>query len=171
MKIPGPDHPITITGNPRRVRALFEGHVIAETRAALTLQEANYPPVQYFPRADVAMEFLGRTTHTSHCPYKGDASYFTISRDGRVAENKVWVYEEPYDAVAAIRGHLAFYPDAVEIVEIDDGETADTLRDIIEHTDSGSGQSQLERWPATATVPHPEAAPGVAAPFKETGSI
>ena len=76
----------------------------------------------------------------------------------------------PYDAVAAIRGHLAFYPDAVEIVEIDDGEDADTIRDIIEHTDSGSGRSQLETWPATATVPHSEPA-AVAVPFKETGSI
>ena len=104
MKIPGPDHPITITANPKRVRALFEGHEIADSGAALTLQEANYPPVQYFPRADVAMDFLGRTPRSTHCPYKGDAAYFTIARDGVVAENKVWTYEEPYEAVAAIRG-------------------------------------------------------------------
>jgi uncharacterized protein (DUF427 family) len=161
MKIPGPDHPITITANPKRVRALFEGHEIADSGAALTLQEANYPPVQYFPRADVAMDFLGRTPRSTHCPYKGDAAYFTIARDGVVAENKVWTYEEPYEAVAAIRGYLAFYADAVEIVESDDGETADTIRDIIEHTDSGSGQSQLDRWPATATVPPARAGVGV----------
>jgi len=153
MKIPGPDHPITITANPKRVRALFEGHEIADSRAALTLQEANYPPVQYFPRADVAMEFLGRTAHSTHCPYKGDAAYFTITRDGKIAENKVWTYEEPYDAVGVIRGYVAFYADAVEVVEADDGGDADAIRDAIEHTDSGSGQSQLERWPATATVP------------------
>ena len=170
MKIPGPDHPNTITANPKRVRALFQGHVIADSRAALTLQEANYPPVQYFPRSDVAMEFLGRTAHSTHCPYKGDAAYFTITRDGQIAENKVWTYEEPYDSVGVIRGHVAFYADAVEVVESDDGEDADTIRDIVEHTDSGSGQSQLERWPATATVPAPQPA-DIEVPFKDSGAL
>jgi uncharacterized protein (DUF427 family) len=151
MKIPGADHPITIKANLKRVRALFGGHAIADTRAALTLQEASYPAVQYFPRADVAMEFLGRTAHSTHCPYKGDASYFTITRDGRIAENKVWTYEEPYPAMELIRGYVAFYADAVEITEADDGD--DRIRDIVEHTDSGSGSSQLETWPATEPNP------------------
>ena len=170
MKIPGPDHPITVTANPKRVRALFEGHVIADSRAALTLREAGYKPVQYFPRADVDMAFLGRTAHSTHCPYKGDAAYFTINRDGRIAENKVWTYEEPYDAVGVIRGHLAFYPDTVEVVEADDSEDADWVRDVIEHTDSGSGGSQLERWPATATVP-PAQPTDIELPFKDSGAL
>ena len=170
MKIPGPDHPITITANPKRVRALFEGHEIADTRAALTLKEAAYKPVQYFPREDVAMDFLSRTAHTTHCPYKGDATYFTIARDGRIAENRVWTYEEPYEAMGLIRGYVAFYPDAVQIVETDDGGDADAIRDIIEHTDSGSGASQLARWPATA--PNPPARPtDIDLPFKDTGAI
>ena len=170
MKIPGPDHPITITANPRRVRALFNGHVIADTRAALTLKEAAYKPVQYFPRGDVDMAFLGRTAHSTHCPYKGDAAYFSIARDGRVAENKVWTYEEPFDAVAVIRGYLAFYPDTVELVEADNGEDLNAIRDAIEHTDSGSGQSQLDRWPATAIVPAPQ--PTVFdRSFKDSGAV
>jgi uncharacterized protein (DUF427 family) len=148
MKIPGPDHPITIKANQNRVRALFGGHVIADTRAALTLTEAAYKPVQYFPREDVEMEVLGRTDHHSYCPYKGEASYFTIARDGEVAENKVWTYEEPYPAMAQIRGYVAFYPDAVEVVEEAGGAGSDAIRDAIEHTDSGAGASQLERWPA-----------------------
>jgi uncharacterized protein (DUF427 family) len=170
MKIPGPDHPITITANPKRVRALFQGHVIADSGGALTLQEAGYKPVQYFPRDDVDMAFLSRTSHSTHCPYKGDASYFTISRDGKIAENKVWSYEEPYDAVGVIRGHLAFYPDTVEVVEAGDGGGADAIRDIVEHTDSGSGQSQLERWPATATVPSAQPA-DIDLPFKDSGAL
>ena len=153
MKILGPDHPITIKANPARVRALFGGHVIADTRAALTVQEASYPAVQYFPRADVAMAFLGRTAHATHCPYKGDASYFTITRDGQIAENKVWTYEEPYPAMELIRDYVAFYSDTVEITEADDGDSDDRIRDIIEHTDSGSGGSQLETWPATEPNP------------------
>src|ERR1700722_18221471 len=98
MKIPGPDHPITITENPKRVRALYQGHVIAETDHALALKEASYPVVQYFPREDVAMAFMSRTDRSTNCPYKGDAAYYSISRDGAVAENAVWTYEDPYPA-------------------------------------------------------------------------
>ena len=153
MKIPGPDHPITITLNPKRVRALYQGHVIAETDRALALKEASYPAVQYFPREDVAMEFLSRTDHGTHCPYKGDASYYTVARDGEIAENAVWTYESPYPAMEQIRGFVAFYPNKVEIQEVDDSVSAEAIRDVIEHTDSGSGQSQLDRWPANVSQP------------------
>lgn len=118
MKLPGPDHPITITPTPRRVRVLFNGEVVAETTRALTLQEASYPAVQYIPREDARMALLARTPRSTHCPYKGDASYFSIAAGGRQAENAVWSYESPYPAMAEIEGHLAFYPDRVDAIEI-----------------------------------------------------
>jgi len=118
MKIPGPDHPITITPNPTRVRVTADGKVIAETVRALVLQEASYPPVQYIPRADADMTLLSATARQTHCPYKGDAGYFTIHADSGALDNAVWTYEAPYDAVKAIAGHLAFYPDRVKIEEL-----------------------------------------------------
>lgn len=115
IKIPGPDHPITITRNPSRVLVEVGGKVLADTRDALTLQEANYPPVQYIPRRDVDMARLSRTDHSTHCPYKGDASYYSIPEAGERAVNAVWTYETPHEAVAEIKDHLAFYPDRVMI--------------------------------------------------------
>ena len=117
MKLPGPDHPISITHNKNRVRVTFGGVVIADTTRALTLQEASYPPVQYIPRQDAKMDLLKPTTNASHCPYKGDASYFSISAGGKVAENAVWSYAAPYPAMAEIAGHLAFYPNRVDKIE------------------------------------------------------
>lgn len=118
MKIPGPDHPITITSNPNRVRVLAGGTPVADTADALTLREANYPAVQYIPRADADMALLTRTAHVTHCPYKGDANYFSISVGGKTLENAIWTYEHPFDAVSQIAGHLAFYPDKVTIEEV-----------------------------------------------------
>ncbi len=118
MKLPGPDHPITITANPRRVRVSAGGVVIAETADALTLKEANYPAVQYVPREDANMKLLKRTERVTHCPYKGDANYFSIEADGKTVENAIWTYENPFPAVAEISGRLAFYPDKVKIEEI-----------------------------------------------------
>jgi uncharacterized protein (DUF427 family) len=117
MKLPGPDHPITITPSQRRVRVTFGGRVIAESARALTLKEASYPAVQYIPRNDADMALFARTTHTTHCPYKGDASYYTLSVNGRTVENAVWSYEEPYPAMAEIKGYLAFYPNRVDKIE------------------------------------------------------
>jgi uncharacterized protein (DUF427 family) len=117
MKLPGPDHPITITRNSKRVRVTFAGRVIADTKNALTLKEASYKPALYIPRADTEMTLLAATDHRTHCSYKGDASYFTISVDGRSAENAVWSYEQPYPAMAEIKEHLAFYPDRVDKIE------------------------------------------------------
>jgi uncharacterized protein (DUF427 family) len=117
MKTPGPDHPITVKSNAKRVRITLGGAVIADTTHALTLQEASYPPVQYIPRADTDMSLLTPTTNSTHCPYKGDASYFSIKAGGKSAENAVWSYEQPYSAVAEIAGHLAFYPNRVDEIE------------------------------------------------------
>lgn len=118
MKLPGPDHPISITPTPGKVRVLLGGQVVAETTRAVTLQEASYPAVQYIPRADADMALLERTPRSTHCPYKGDASYYSIAAGGKRAENAVWSYETPFPAMAAIEGHLAFYPDRVDAIEI-----------------------------------------------------
>ena len=117
MKLPGPDHPISITRNGMHVRVTFAGKVIADTTRALSLKEASYPSVNYIPRADADMSALQRTDHASHCPYKGDASYFTIVADGRTADNAVWSYEQPFPAMAEIKDHLAFYPNRVDKIE------------------------------------------------------
>jgi uncharacterized protein (DUF427 family) len=149
MKIPGPDHPITVTANPRRIQALYNGHTIADTRKALTLKEASYRPVIYFPREDVDMAFLTRTDLSTYCPYKGDASYYSVLMDGRLAENAVWTYETPYPAMETIRDLVAFYPNQVEIREVGEASDADAVREAILHTDDGAGQSQREHWPPT----------------------
>lgn len=96
----------------RRVRVTFNGELIADSRDAVLLEEANYPPVYYLPRKDVKMERLIRTSHTTHCPHKGDATYYSIC-NGQTARNAVWSYEQPKDEVAVIRELLAFYPDKV----------------------------------------------------------
>lgn len=117
MKGPGPDRPITIERTVKRVRVSFASKVIADSRRVLTLNEAGYNPVHYIPRADIDMRLLHATTHHTHCPYKGDASYFTISANGRSADNAVWSYERPFPAVAVIKDHLAFYPSRVDKIE------------------------------------------------------
>jgi uncharacterized protein (DUF427 family) len=117
MKIPGPDHPITIEPNRKRVRVVFNGRVVADTTRALTLKEASLRPVQYIPREDADMRLLVRSTHATHCPYKGDAAYYGLSVDGRTTENAVWTYEAPYPAMAPIKDHLAFYPARVDRIE------------------------------------------------------
>jgi uncharacterized protein (DUF427 family) len=117
MRQPGPDHPITVTPNPARLVIRIGGRTIADTRAALTLREASYPPVQYVPRQDVDMSLLERTSHTTYCPYKGDCSYYSIPSGGERSVNAVWTYETPYEAVAGIKDHLAFYPNRVDSIE------------------------------------------------------
>jgi uncharacterized protein (DUF427 family) len=118
MKLPGPDHPITITQNPRRIRVTAGDIVIAESAKALTLKEAKYPAVQYLPREDANMALLERTERTTHCPYKGDASYYSIKADGKTLDNAIWTYETPFPAMTEITDHLAFYPDKVKIEEV-----------------------------------------------------
>jgi uncharacterized protein (DUF427 family) len=117
IKIPGPDHPITIEPNPGRVVVTLGGRVIADTRAALTLREANYPPVQYIPRKDVDMAALIHSATATYCPYKGEAAYFSIPAGGDRSVDAIWTYEAPYGAVAEIKNHLAFYPDRIDAIE------------------------------------------------------
>jgi uncharacterized protein (DUF427 family) len=118
MKIPGPDHPITLERARRRWQVTFAGQRIADSAEAIVMHEAHYSARVYFPRADVAMQHLVRTDHQTHCPYKGDAAYYAVSIDGQVADNAVWTYEQPYPAMAAIEGMLSFYPDKVEVSEL-----------------------------------------------------
>ncbi|MDB5922769.1 MAG: hypothetical protein JWN13_1705 [Betaproteobacteria bacterium] len=117
IKIAGPDHPITITPTKGRVTVTVNGRRIADTREALTLKEAAYPAVQYIPRKDIDMTQLQRTSHQTYCPYKGDCAYYSIPVGGDRSVNAVWTYEAPYAAVAAIKDHVAFYPDRVDAIE------------------------------------------------------
>ena len=162
MKSPGPDHPITITPAAKRWRAKFVGHVIADTADAVILKESTYPPVVYFPRDDVDMDYMRRTDRSTHCPYKGDASYFTVLMDGEFAENAVWSYEQPFPAMTQIENRLAFYTDKIEVYELDDAAVnphpneaapAANVDAVVQHTDSGSGASQREHWPANVSTP------------------
>jgi len=117
MKIPRPDHPISIEANPSRITVTVGGKVIANSRDALTLHEADYPAVQYFPRRDVDMDALVRSEHASYCPYKGDASYYSIPAGGDRSLNAVWTYETPHEAMSQIKEYLAFYPDRVDKIQ------------------------------------------------------
>jgi uncharacterized protein (DUF427 family) len=117
IKIPGPDHPITVEPNSNRVKVTLGGKVIADTTNALTLREAGYPAVHYIPRKDVDMTAVNRTDTQTYCPYKGEASYFSIPAGGARSVDAIWSYETPYDSVSAIKDHLAFYPDRVDAIE------------------------------------------------------
>ena len=114
-----PEHRIETHPASARVRVTYQGEVIADTRDALEMHESMgegkktaAPVVYYIPRKDVKMDRLARTEHRTHCPFKGDASYFSLV-DG--PENGVWSYEAPYDEMLAIKERLAFYPDKFEI--------------------------------------------------------
>jgi uncharacterized protein (DUF427 family) len=117
IKIPGPDHPITIEPNSNRIVVSVAGRTIADTRRALTLREASYPPVLYVPRQDVDMALLVRTDHATYCPYKGDCSYYSIPAGAERSVNAVWTYETPFPAVGSIKEYLAFYPNRIDAIE------------------------------------------------------
>lgn len=112
---PGPDHPISITPHEGRVTVRLGERVLVDTERALELREASYPPVLYVPREDADADAFSSSTTQTYCPYKGDASYLSIRGEDGELSDAVWSYEEPYDAVAPIAGHLAFYPDRVTI--------------------------------------------------------
>jgi uncharacterized protein (DUF427 family) len=114
------DHPITITAAPYRVRVTFAGRVVADTRRALSLAEASYAPVMYIPREDVDLTACERTDHKTRCPYKGEASYYSIRAGDRTAQNALWSYEQPLEPVSAIAGYMAFYPNRVELEQLPD---------------------------------------------------
>jgi uncharacterized protein (DUF427 family) len=112
-----PDHPIAIGPADCRIRVIFAGHIIADSDAPLVLTEASYAPVYYLPPEHVDFDVLERSDLKTRCPYKGEASYYSINVAGRTARDTVWCYEQPFQAVSAIAGHLAFYPDRVDRIE------------------------------------------------------
>jgi len=168
------DPRITLKPARRRWRARLNGHVFADTDDAIILHERGLAPVVYFPRQDVAMEYMGRTHHHSFCPHKGQAAYYTLTLDGDILENVAWSYEDPYDPVGAIRDRIAFYPGEIELYEVDDAVVnphhhhrepqakADAtlprreIDEIVQHTDSGDGVAQRTHWPANVETPRPE---------------
>ncbi len=113
-------HPITVTPTPGRVRILVGDQVVADTTHALTLQESTYPPVQYVPLADVDPSVLSPSPSSTYCPYKGSASYYSVTTPAGTLDDVGWTYPEAYDAVAGIRGHVAFYSDRVTVEILDD---------------------------------------------------
>ncbi|MGV0731229.1 DUF427 domain-containing protein [Mycolicibacter sinensis] len=116
VHIPTAEYPITVTPTGRHVTVRIGGEVVADTDDALTLQESTRPAVQYIPLADVNGELLSRTTTSSYCPFKGDAAYYTVTTAvGQTVADAIWTYEQPFPAVAAIAGHVAFYPDKADI--------------------------------------------------------
>ena len=118
IKIPSPDHPIAISPVDGTVRVTVAGNIVAESTRALRLEEKGYPPVCYLPRNDADMSLLVRTTHYTYCPYKGDCTYYSIPSGCTRSEFAVWTYEKPYEAVASIKDHLAFYPSRVDAIEV-----------------------------------------------------
>lgn len=114
-----PDHRVDLETGPSRVRVLYSGETIADTTSAITVRESGYQPVHYVPAADVRQDLLTKTAHKTYCPFKGEASYWTVDLGGKHAENAVWAYEAPYDEVARIKGYMAFYPNRVDRILID----------------------------------------------------
>lgn len=159
MQTPNKDHPIEIERAPRRMRVRFMHHIIADSDDVLILREATMAPVYYFPKEHIEMGYFSRTDRMTHCPFKGDASYYTILIHGEFAENAAWSYEEPFPAMDRITGRLAFYPDKVSIYEVD--EAADGSRErtdvdeIVQHTDAGDGTSQKRHWTPNVEQPKP----------------
>lgn len=153
QKTPGPDHPIDITAAPRRLRARYMGHVIADSDNVLMLDEAGYHPVAYFPREDVSMEYFSRSERRSFCPYKGHASYFTILMDGELAQDAAWSYEHPFPAMEVIAERIAFFPHPVEVYAVDEARPGPSPDQVVLHTDAGDGISQDPHWPPTTQEP------------------
>jgi uncharacterized protein (DUF427 family) len=118
VKVPGSDHPISITSAEGKVRVMVAGRIVAESKRALRLEENGYPPVYYLPRDDADTSLLVQTAHSTYCPYKGDCTYYSIPIGGAKSENAAWTYERPYEAVASIREYLAFYPSRVDAIEV-----------------------------------------------------
>jgi uncharacterized protein (DUF427 family) len=125
IRIPGPDHPISITPAQKRITVTVAGRRVADTHEALSVKEAVYPPVHYIPRKDVDMSQLQRTSHQTYCPYKGDCAYYSIPAGAERSVNAVWSYEAPYAAVSEIREYLAFYPDRVDAITITGPEVSE----------------------------------------------
>ncbi len=117
MSQQGHPHHITIEPHPKRVKVYCNGASVADSKRTLVLREGPLPPALYFPREDVQMERLQPTTHSTHCPFKGDAAYYSIKADNAMVENAIWTYESPISAVQQIKGFLAFDREKVEVTE------------------------------------------------------
>jgi uncharacterized protein (DUF427 family) len=113
--LPTADHPITITPTGKHVTVRVNGEVVAETDAALTLQESTYPAVQYVPLADVVESAMSRSDSTTYCPYKGEANYYHVTTGDSTVDDAIWTYEQPYPAVGEIVGHVAFYANKADV--------------------------------------------------------
>ena len=148
------DHRITVEQSPKRVRVIFNGKTIADTLRAGLLLETGHMPVYYFPREDVLMDLLERTNHRTHCPYKGDASYWTLQAGGRRSENAVWSYEEPFPEVAGIKDWLAFYWDRVHHWFEEDEEIFGHPRDPHHRVDVRPSSREVRVTFAGETIAH-----------------
>ena len=164
MSNPLDENPANLEPARRRWRAQFAGHVIADTDDALILREPGNPLRVYFPRHDVATEYMGRSDRTAYDPHKGSASYYTVMMDGQFAENAVWAYEDPSPGFEALADRMAFFTDKIEVYDIEEPETAvhprtqegvaqPEVSQVVQHTDSGSGASQRAHWEATVAMP------------------
>lgn len=114
-----PDRIMNYAPADKRVRVTFNGQTIADTQAAIALQEEDYPVAYYVPQADTRMDLMRRTDHSTHCPFKGDASYWSIETAGGSAENAVWSYETPFDEAEVVKGYVAFYGSKVDAIDVD----------------------------------------------------
>lgn len=157
MPTPSTNHALEIRPASTRMRAAVRGHVIADSDNVMILREGAMAPVAYFPREDIEMGYFARTDRSTHCPFKGDAAYYTVTLEGEILENVAWTYEDPLPGAVQVDGRVAFYADRVEVYAVSD-ETAphDHHTDVdavVQHTDSGSGQSQKDHWPANVEEP------------------
>ena len=109
-----PDYRVNLEAISERIRVTIDGETIADSSRAVTVLETEHDPVVYFPREDVRFDLLEATDHTTFCPFKGDASYWTVRVSDRVEDNVVWGYEDPFQEVADLKGYVSFYPDRVE---------------------------------------------------------
>ncbi len=109
-----PDYRVDLEQGAERVRVRFAGETIADSARTLTVRETKHAPVVYFPRDDVRFEYLERTDHETFCPFKGEASYWTLRVGDSAEANAVWSYEDPFDEVAGLKDYVAFYADKVE---------------------------------------------------------
>ena len=134
-----PDYRIAFEPSPRRVRVVFNAETVADTTRAMLMREAGHTPVYYFPREDVRLDLIERTDHRTHCPYKGEASYFSLKLGARAAGNALWSYEDPYPEMAAIKGTLAFYWDKVDAWFEEDDEIFGHPRDPFHRVDVVNG--------------------------------
>jgi uncharacterized protein (DUF427 family) len=115
-----PDHKVDLIKSDKHVLVIFNGEVVADSERTIIVDESGHSIVYYFPRSDVRMDYMQRTDHHTYCPFKGEASYYTLTVGDKKEENAVWTYEEPYDQVRELKNYLAFYANRVDKIEVKD---------------------------------------------------